>query len=361
MRRVSSAVAFCRTESVETCPACGERDRRAAGDGVDRLFGLPGRFPLVRCRTCEAAYLAERPVAADLHRYYPDDYYAYGRPAAYALFSRADPIARAWYAAKRSVLAYGHGYRHLGGNRALALLLATPGLGAARRAATFGLDVLLHPFVEDGALLEVGCGSGMYLGLMQALGWHRVVGVDFDAAAIARARAVFGIEAYAGDLAAAALPDGAFDAVSLSHTLEHVPDPVALLAEIRRVMKPSGQLAIVVPNLASTTARSFGPFWNALDVPRHVVDFTPRGLRTALRRAGFTATEIATTPRAAYQGALVSEGMRAGDPPSTFLDPRYRFPLARRALALLHSARERIECALGAAAGEELTAVARKD
>jgi 2-polyprenyl-3-methyl-5-hydroxy-6-metoxy-1,4-benzoquinol methylase len=88
---------------------------------------------------------------------------------------------------------------------------------------------LLHPYVEGGSLLEVGCGSGRYLDLMRALGWKRVVGVDFSAKAVEQAKDTLGLEVYCGELRDVVLEPESFDAVSLSHTLEHVPDPIDFL------------------------------------------------------------------------------------------------------------------------------------
>lgn len=354
-------LSFCRREAVPQCPVCASPRRQAVVDDVDWLYGLPGRFPIVRCEGCGLGYLSERPVREDLHLYYPDDaYYAYRKPARYSLFWREGVLASAWYLTKKSVLAHQYRYRHLGGSRLLGALLRLPASAWLHRKATFDLNVLLHPFVENGALLEVGCGAGMYLDLMRALGWKTVVGVDFSAKATGQARDVLGLEVHCGDLAEVGLEAERFDAVSLSHTLEHVPDPVAFLAEIRRVMKPGGRLAIVVPNMGSLCARVFGRFWLGLEPPRHVVDFTRDSLRLALERAGLVVETLATNPRGGSQVALFSHSRRSGDRHSVYTNAQHRFPLHRRLRALAVGLRERFECALGRPAGEEVLAVARR-
>lgn len=361
MRGSSDDASFCRRETVSRCPLCGSPHRHTVAEDVDWLYGLPGRFSVVRCRDCGVGYLAERPVREDLHLYYPDDaYYAYRKPAPYSLFRRKDLVAAAWYLAKRSVLAHQYGFRHLGGSPLLAALLRLPLLGELHRKATFELGVLLHPFVEDGALLEVGCGAGMYLDLMRALGWKTVVGVDFSRKAVEQARGVLGLEVHCGDLSTVALEGGRFDAVSLSHTLEHVPDPIQFLAEIRRVMKPGARLAVVVPNSESLCARVFGGFWLGYEPPRHLVDFTRDSLRQALERAGLAVESLTTSPRGGAQVALFSQSRRRGDPRSVYTDATHRFPMRRRLAALALGLRERLECALGMPAGEELVVVARR-
>jgi ubiquinone/menaquinone biosynthesis C-methylase UbiE len=226
--------------------------------------------------------------------------------------------------------------------------------------ATFELDVLLHPYVEGGSLLEIGCGSGMYLDLMRALGWRRVVGVDIGATAIQQAKDVLDIEAYCGSLEEAHLDSNSFDAVSLSHTLEHIPEVVEFLREVYRVTRPGGRLAVIVPNIASRGARKFGADWFHLDSPRHTVNFNRRSLSMVLERAGFRVETLKTNPRMAYQTALFSMVRKAGGDRAVYTDSGHRFPIHRRARAFVLSMIERMQCAMGLSAGEELTAVAVK-
>jgi SAM-dependent methyltransferase len=327
----------------------------------DWIYGLPGSFPLVRCTHCGLVYLRERPTRSALPFYYPDgSYYAYSKPPAYSLFRRGGVIASAWYELKRSLLDHAYGYRHLHGHRFVAILARLALLGPLRERATFNLDVLLHPFVAQGSLLEVGCGAGRYLDLMRALGWMRVVGVDFSPRAVANARDSLGLEAHCGELAEVGFPENTFDAASMSHTLEHVADPVGLLSEVRRVLKVGGRLAVVVPNVGSLSSRLFREYCLMLMVPQHLTNFTQTSLTLSLRRAGFAIERLTTSPRGAYQVALFSHSRRAGDDPSVYNDSEWRFSLGRRLRAASLAVLEHGLCWLGRPAGEELMAVARK-
>ena len=347
------------TETLDRCPVCASAEASARFVARDKLYGLPGQFAVVECGSCSLLYLAERPAAQSLTAYYPADYYAYKPPAAYSLFERTDALAATWYGIKKSILAHHYGYHHFGGNRLVSSLARLPLLRPMRRQATFALDLLLHPFVEDGSLLEIGCGSGMYLDLMRALGWRRVAGVDISARAIAQAQASLGLEVYCGELKDAGFADESFDAASLSHTLEHIGEPSALLTELHRVLKPGGRIAIVVPNAESLAARRFGADWFHLDAPRHLVNFTRRSLGIALRRAGFLIETMTTRATGSYEVLLRSELGRAGEVHAggVALPPQ---PISRRARALLLSLKERALCGVGLAAGEELLVAARK-
>jgi SAM-dependent methyltransferase len=88
---------------------------------------------------------------------------------------------------------------------------------------------------------EVGCGDGALLAELGARGLSGELHgfeVSEEAARIARSRGVPGLaEVTVYDGARLPAADGAFDLVVLSHVLEHVPDPVALLRECARVAR----------------------------------------------------------------------------------------------------------------------------
>lgn len=143
-----------------------------------------------------------------------------------------------------------------------------------------------------GRLLDVGCGSGGWLSDMRDLGWE-VRGLDFDADAVAVA-ARRGLEVDYGPLGAQRYPDESFDAITLNHVIEHLPDPFETLAECRRILKPGGHLIVITPNSSSLGHRFFKEAWRGLEPPRHLHLFGPRSLRAGLKRAGFSKFDVRT-------------------------------------------------------------------
>ena len=146
-------------------------------------------------------------------------------------------------------------------------------------------ELFYVPFVPDGKFLDVGCGSGSALAALQARGWH-VRGIDFDSAAVAVAK-LQGFDVSVGSLAEHHFQDNTFDALLMSHVIEHVPDPIADLSECRRVLKPGGYLIVITPNAASRGHKKYGKYWRGLEVPRHLQIFTPASLAAAAQKAGF--------------------------------------------------------------------------
>jgi SAM-dependent methyltransferase len=162
----------------------------------------------------------------------------------------------------------------------------------------FGGTVMWLPSSLRGQLLDVGCGGGHFLARMRNLGWQ-VRGVEPDVEAVRLARGHFDLNVFHGTLADARFPANEFDAVTMNHVIEHALDPVDLLRECRRVLKPGGRLVVVTPNARSLGRHRFGRAWRGWEPPRHLFLFTPKTLRLSAERAGLHIETLRTTARLA--------------------------------------------------------------
>jgi SAM-dependent methyltransferase len=154
-----------------------------------------------------------------------------------------------------------------------------------------------------GRLLDVGCGVGETMRFVAD--GLTVIGADLDLAYCGKARAA-GERTVCADLAAP-LPfrDGAFDAALCSDTFEHLVDPLALLSDLHRVLRPGGLLLCHVPNEFSHKSlrqivrgngicnRTFFPGAEEWDYP-HLRFFSHRGFVRMLARGGFVVEEDLT-------------------------------------------------------------------
>src|SRR5439155_19009680 len=95
-------------------------------------------------------------------------------------------------------------------------------------------------------------------------------------------------------LAEASFADESFDAITLLSVLEHASDPLALLRECGRVVRPCGALYVIVPNVESLACRVLGSEARTFDGRNHLVYFSPATLTDALGRAGFQVVETCT-------------------------------------------------------------------
>lgn len=146
--------------------------------------------------------------------------------------------------------------------------------------------------VGRGRVLDVGCGHGAFLALMEAAGWETTgLEVCDDGLALARKR---GLRVLRSSVEDADLEPGSFDAVTAFYVLEHVPRPMDFLAACHRLLAPGGLLYLRVPDTTPLKDRlaRLGIGNRLYDAPFHVLDFSPRALRQALERAGFPNVEI---------------------------------------------------------------------
>lgn len=123
-----------------------------------------------------------------------------------------------------------------------------------RRAETHAAGLLPH-LAPGMRLLDCGCGPGtITMGLARAVAPGETVAVDREQHQVERTRrrarelGLERIRVQAADVDALPFPDAAFDAVHAHALLEHLSEPVAALAEMRRVLRPGGPLAVAVPD-----------------------------------------------------------------------------------------------------------------
>ena len=96
-----------------------------------------------------------------------------------------------------------------------------------------------------------------------------------------------GCPVYAGTLQKAALPPESFDVVTLMDVIEHVPEPLELIAEVYRILRPGGVLLIVTPNFGSLFVRLYGRNAYGIWPDQHIVYFQPSTMARLLRSVGF--------------------------------------------------------------------------
>ena len=152
---------------------------------------------------------------------------------------------------------------------------------------------------RGGALLDVGCGDGLFLEEARRDGW-RGDGIEFSPEGARRAAARLGRPVAVGDLAVSSVLPGPYDVLALWHVLEHLPEPRPMLEAARRRLRPGGLLVIAVPNTDNLPMRAAYrlargrrlPLWEPGAREPHVSHFTPATLRALLARGGFDVLAI---------------------------------------------------------------------
>jgi 2-polyprenyl-3-methyl-5-hydroxy-6-metoxy-1,4-benzoquinol methylase len=234
---------------MSACLVCGCERPAPLFTATDRLYHTTAKeFAVVRCRECGLARLDPQPGAEELRRYYPENYW----------FAPDESAAGRMAEAYRRLVLRDH------------VRFVTQALGGGR---------------ARGRLLDVGCGGGLFLGMMRERG-YRVTGLDFSREAAAMAWKRQQAPAVCGDLAHAPLGAGSFAGITMFHVLEHVHDPRAYLEAARELLAPDGRLVVQVPNAASWQFRLLGRRWSGVDVPRHLFDFRGCDVERLLEACG---------------------------------------------------------------------------
>ena len=162
--------------------------------------------------------------------------------------------------------------------------------------------------MQPGKLLDIGCGVGDFLHTAEMHGWE-CIGVEpsEDAKAIAQKR-MKGMIITSEELES--FPDGAFDVITMWHVLEHVDDLKWQVAQLQRLVKPSGRVVIAVPNYKSYDGQYYKEHWAAYDVPRHLNHFNRITLSKIFKTSGLELVKMDKLKWDAYYISYLSEQYR---------------------------------------------------
>ena len=330
-----------RTVPCPLCPLCGGQGSLLHPHMQDRMFAIPGNWPLRQCSSpdCGLCWLDPGPVESEIPRFYTN-YFTHERG------DLSQPFLRPWYS-----LLY-TGYRF-----ATYMPSACLGLNKARHQ-------IQHMFLEDmkpGKLLDVGCGNGVFLRRMRRLGWSGT-GIDFDAKAIENATKLHGdgLTFMNTDLSGARFPDNSFHAVTMSHVIEHIPDPVGLLVESRRILKQGGRLVVTTPNVRSFGHQKFQDCWSGLDSPRHLRIFSLSALQKCARQAGFNTMKASTSAANADGLIAISLGFEQAKATLSSYQMKIQFNFIRGLRSLMLQYVELRQMRHDAECGEEAILICEK-
>lgn len=237
-------------ENPERCILCDGQVFELALTGRDRMRGLPGEFRVMRCKGCGLCVTEPRIREEERAKYYePDEQVHAGKATRIGIYQKrlADRLQQAI------------------------------GQGKGKR------------------VLDIGCGQGAFLEMMRSRGFE-VCGVELGAESSRIAREERGLNVITGDLSRLEVENESFDAALMSHLIEHVDDPVALLERVRDLLKPGGVALLSLPNYRCIERRIFGANWYPWCLPVHLYHFDMHSIRRTAERAGLMVEKITYLP-----------------------------------------------------------------
>lgn len=267
------------------CPTCPASRRGAV---VARF----GQFAYHRCRGCGLWFLDPRPTEAAMIRLYGSTEYF-----------ENEQFGRGYQSYERDKPFYQRTFRRR--------------IRSAERFAD-----------GRGPVLDVGCGPGYMLEVLDDLGYEPW-GLDYAGPALEKARALVGSRAVAVHEAADRVKPAYFASVWLTDVIEHVYDPLAALHRYHVWLRPGGLLVMVTPANNSFLAKVSGRRWVSFKVPEHIYLYGTRSL-TRLTDPLF---EVLAVERAGQYvcGEFLSTRLEKLCPPlSPLIGAAFRVPLLRR-------------------------------
>lgn len=236
-----------------SCRICGNSSCREVVSGIiDWEYGHPGSYSYLECTACASVQISPFPGLDDLIEAYNVDYHGYAPPSA-----------------KGAIYKMLYNAVEIYSNRQLQKLLPD----------------------KCSKILDVGCGIGLYLSKLQALGYHCIEGIDFNDKAVAQVTCK-GIRCHLGTFIGFEAEQSSYDLIVMNNYLEHTIDPLAELQKAYALLKPGGWIMCEIPNFHSIDRILFGKFWGGNHVPRHTFQYTPTSINRLLQRAGFIQTQI---------------------------------------------------------------------
>jgi 2-polyprenyl-3-methyl-5-hydroxy-6-metoxy-1,4-benzoquinol methylase len=235
-------------DSLGACNLCGNFPRT--------LVWIKESYRLVRCDTCGLLYVENPPSQAELKTHY----------------------------------SFESGY-HLG----LAEDAATVATHA--REARRNLRVLSQS-APPGRLLDVGCSTGLFLGVARESGWN-IHGLEYSADSAQIARSRLGTDVVdQGELLPGRFAPASFDVVTMWDVIEHMPDPRSALRVVHEILKPGGLYIAKTPNAdgiyprASLAVASKVGYWGHPEPPGHLYQFSIETFGRMLLATGFETQRV---------------------------------------------------------------------
>jgi SAM-dependent methyltransferase len=235
------------------CPLCGSDDFR-----LYHRYGDVHQYRLVRCRRCR--FIWQNPRFAYDDEFLKWAYSSYGDPF-------LDGVAQT--AAPEELIRNDQGYFEW-------------------KKRLLDRFVNARPY----RLMDVGAACGQFLLYCRGHGGCVVTAVETSPRQCEYIRERLGMDVVQGTPETVAGRAGAYDAVHIAHTLEHMPDPKATGETLTRLLRPGGVLFVEVPNVVSFKNSSdrlrsaLGirrNSWSEGDFPEHLVEFSGPTLKRLMR------------------------------------------------------------------------------
>ncbi len=257
-------------ERLEQCPVCGKEEFKNFIVVTDNAVSKES-FVIVECENCTFKFTNPRPDESGIGRYYESEEYISHSNIKTGIINRAYHVVRSITTKQKVELINGYAF-------------------------------------AKGAVLDYGCGTGIFLGACKKDGWE-IRGVEPNA----KAREIASQETseiIASDLSE--IEGEKFDVITLWHVLEHIHTLNSTVQALISLLQEDGTLIIAVPNADSHDAQQYKENWAAYDVPRHLYHFTQPTMKRFLKKHKMKLEKVLPMKFDAYYVSMLSEKHKEG-------------------------------------------------
>lgn len=266
------------------CDLCGFQKHELLFSNNDRMFSdIKCSYELFKCTNCGLIFIYPQPSIEELSKHYPKD--------KYSVLIELEKIkhVRKIFTLVECLYQYCSAKNNTSKFLQLASYLFYPIKSMFRTTK----------LVEKGNFLDIGCGIGYFPLIMKYMGMN-AYGVEigeFDK----KLSEDYNLNIFNGTLLGAKYESDFFDVVTINHVLEHVNNPLEMMEEMYRILKPGGYLIIGVPISNCLAFKIFGKYWSQLDTPRHLFTFSTTTLKKYAKNCGFKINGMRYNSTSSYQ------------------------------------------------------------
>lgn len=252
------------------CRVCHNVENNQGYRIREMMHGTQELFDYFQCAYCQCLQIAEFP--ADMAPYYPSNYIGFN---AYNPQYTAKLGVPLWantmdFCLIKDVLHHPPGA--FGGRRQVAWMLA-------ERAVAHYLPGFKDK--RQARILDVGCGSGEFLGDLRDIGFTEVLGVDlYIEQALEYDNGVRVIKGTIDEI------EPRWDVIMFHHSFEHIPNPLETLQTVSTLLSPQGLCLIRQPVIPSYAWEKYGVDWMQIDAPRHFFLHSGRSMSFLAKQSG---------------------------------------------------------------------------
>lgn len=231
-----------------SCNGCGSNQTQLLFTGPDYLLDINTSFKLVRCSHCGLIRQNPRLTWESLSKFYPVNYDA---------FDKQISSETSWI---------------------------------RRLDRRYGMSKRIHSikkYSPEGRLLDIGCGTGIFLAEAQQYGNWELAGIEPSTKASSHVTDTLGIPVDNTRFEDTRYPPSSFNIISMWNVLEHLAFPVEAISQVAELLMPGGLFIFTIPKVESIEARVFKKYWVGWDLPRHLYLFPLPILRMILDSSGF--------------------------------------------------------------------------